>query len=144
MSVSVHEAGSGVEFFSDATIQDPYPYYARMRQRGPVQEVAGSGFYAVCSWDAVNEVIGRPDDFSSNLTATMTYTPENGVGAFEMEGSAVHPMFSRLRTTRFTPSIGRCSCPNSQPNEFEQLSDSSLIRLPASGVTAEPTGGSSG
>ncbi|WP_333890267.1 cytochrome P450 [Mycolicibacterium gadium] len=86
MSVSVHEAGSGVEFFSDATIQDPYPYYARMRQRGPVQEVAGSGFYAVCSWDAVNEVIGRPDDFSSNLTATMTYTPENGVGAFEMEG----------------------------------------------------------
>ncbi|AEV70742.1 cytochrome P450 [Mycolicibacterium rhodesiae NBB3] len=86
MSVSVHAAGSGVEFFSDATIQDPYPYYARMRERGPVQEVAGSGFYAVCSWDAINEVIARPDDFSSNLTATMTYTPENGVGAFEMEG----------------------------------------------------------
>jgi len=86
MSVSVHAAGSGVEFFSDATIQDPYPYYARMRGRGPVQQVADSGFYAVCSWEAVNEVIGRPDDFSSNLTATMTYTPENGVGAFEMEG----------------------------------------------------------
>jgi cytochrome P450 len=57
-----------------------------MREQGPVHEVAGSGFYSVCSWDAVNEVIGRPEDFSSNLTATMTYTPENGVGAFEMEG----------------------------------------------------------
>lgn len=77
---------SGVEFFSDTTIQDPYPYYARMRERGPVQQVAGSGFYAVYGWEAINEVIGRPDDFSSNLTATMTYTPENGVGAFEMEG----------------------------------------------------------
>lgn len=29
-------------------------------------------FYAVCGWDAVYEAIGRPEDFSSNLTATMT------------------------------------------------------------------------
>ncbi|HET9395196.1 MAG TPA: cytochrome P450, partial [Nitrospiraceae bacterium] len=84
--MSVHAAGSGVEFFDDATIQNPYPYYARMREHGPIHEIDRSGFYAVCSWEAINEVIGRPDDFSSNLTATMTYTPENGVGAFEMEG----------------------------------------------------------
>ena len=41
------------------------------------------GFYAVCSWDAVNEVIARPEDFSSNLTATMTYQ-DGKVGAFPM------------------------------------------------------------
>jgi cytochrome P450 len=82
MSVSVDPD----EFFSNATIQDPYPYYARIREHGPVHEVAGSDFYVVCSWDAIDEVIRRPEDFSSNLTATMTYTRENGVGAFEMEG----------------------------------------------------------
>ncbi len=44
---------------------------------------ANPGFYGVCSWDAVNEVIARPEDFSSNLTATMTYQDGN-VGAFVM------------------------------------------------------------
>ena len=41
------------------------------------------GFYAVCSWDAVNDVIARPQDFSSNLTATMTYQ-DGKVRAFPM------------------------------------------------------------
>ena len=50
---------------------------------GPVHQVGDSGFYAVCSWDAVNDAIARPEDFSSNLTATMTYQDGN-VGAFVM------------------------------------------------------------
>ena len=68
----------GIALFDDQFIQDPYPLYARMHASGPVHPIGDSGFHAVCTWDAVNEAVGRPEDFSSNLTATMTY--ENGTG----------------------------------------------------------------
>lgn len=74
-----------VEFFGEGAIQDPYPLYARLRARGPVHEVADSGFHVVCGWDAVDEVINRPEDFSSNLTAVMTYAGGRVV-PFEMDG----------------------------------------------------------
>ncbi|MGV0646460.1 cytochrome P450 [Mycolicibacterium sp. XJ2546] len=76
----------GIALFDDEYIQDPYPLYRRMLDTAPVHRIGESGFYAVCSWAAVNEAIARPEDFSSNLTATMTYQPGGVVGAFEMEG----------------------------------------------------------
>lgn len=76
----------GIELFDDECIQDPYPLYRRMLDAAPVHQIGNSGFYAVCRWDAVNDAIARPEDFSSNLTATMTYQPGGEVGAFEMEG----------------------------------------------------------
>ena len=57
--------------------------YERMLADGPVHAVGESGFYAVCGWDAVNDVVARPEDFSSNLTATMTYQGGR-VSAFPM------------------------------------------------------------
>ncbi|WAC94108.1 cytochrome P450 [Mycobacterium sp. Aquia_213] len=71
--------------FSAAALQDPYPLYARMRAAGPVHRIDDSEFYAVCGWDAIHEVIGRPEVFSSNLTAAMTYTAEGAVRALEMD-----------------------------------------------------------
>lgn len=72
-----------IEFFGMDAIQDPYPLYDRLRAAGPVHRVGDSGFYAVCTWDAINDVVGRSDDFSSNLTATMTYC-DGRVAPFEM------------------------------------------------------------
>jgi cytochrome P450 len=71
--MTVLDGAIGLELFSDEAIQDPYPLYARMHETGPVHPIGDSGFYAVSGWDAVNDVIARPEDFSSNLTATMTY-----------------------------------------------------------------------
>ena len=81
-----HNGQLGIEFFDDECIQDPYPLYRRMLDTAPVHQIGNSAFYAVCSWDALNDAIARPEDFSSNLTATMTYQPGGEVGAFEMEG----------------------------------------------------------
>lgn len=67
-------------------IQNPYPVYARLQAAGPVHRIGDSDFYAVCRWDAVNEAVTRTDVFSSNLTATITYTPDRGLAAFPMEG----------------------------------------------------------
>ena len=75
-----------VAFFGGDAIQDPYPLYDRLRADGPVHRVGDSGFYLVCSWAAINDAINRPEDFSSNLTATMMFTAEGTVVPFEMDG----------------------------------------------------------
>ncbi|MGZ8746055.1 MAG: cytochrome P450 [Mycobacterium sp.] len=79
----VRDEQLGIALFDDEFIQDPYPLYERMLAAGPVHPIADSGFHAVCTWDAVNEAIARPEDFSSNLTATMTYQ-DGQVGSFPM------------------------------------------------------------
>ncbi|MFG1929181.1 cytochrome P450 [Mycobacterium sp. NPDC048908] len=63
-----------------------YPLYDRLRAEGPVHRVGDSGFYVVCDWAAINDVVNRPEDFSSNLTAVMMFTPEGRVVPFELDG----------------------------------------------------------
>ena len=75
-----------LEFFGVDALQDPYPLYDRLRAEGPVHQIGDSGFYVVCDWAAINDTVNRPEDFSSNLTATMTLTAEGTVGPFEMDG----------------------------------------------------------
>ncbi|MDT5095172.1 MAG: cytochrome family [Mycobacterium sp.] len=81
-----------IEFFGTPAIQDPYPLYERLRVEGAVHRIADSGFYVVCTFQAINEVINRPEDFSANLTATMTYSADSGVTPFEMNplGATTH------------------------------------------------------
>lgn len=81
-------------FFDAAALQDPYPTYRQMRAEAPVQRVGASDFYAVCGWDAVNEALNRPDDFSANLTATMVYHADGSVAPFAMAplGDASHAL----------------------------------------------------
>lgn len=78
------EGALGIALLDDQCIQDPHPLYERMHSAGHVHRIGDSQFYAVSSWDAVNEAVARCDDFSSNLTATMMYQPEGTVTAFEM------------------------------------------------------------
>jgi cytochrome P450 len=75
-----------LEFFGVEALQDPYPLYDRLRAEGPVHRVGESGFYLVCDWAAINDAISRPEDFSANLTATMTFTADGTVVPFEMDG----------------------------------------------------------
>lgn len=75
-----------LEFFGDQSMQDPYPLYDRLREGGPLHRVGDSEFYVVARWDAVEEVIARTEDFSSNLTATMVYRPDGTVTSFDMDG----------------------------------------------------------
>ena len=74
------------EFFGAAAVQDPYPLYARLRDEGGVHRVGDSGYYLISSWDAVTEAANRPEDFSSNLTAPITYSPQRGVVPLPMDG----------------------------------------------------------
>jgi cytochrome P450 len=73
-----------IELFDFDAIQNPYPLYERMRTVAPVHRVGDSGFFAACTWAAVHEAVARTEDFSSNLVATMRYTPEGTVVPFPM------------------------------------------------------------
>jgi cytochrome P450 family 144 len=79
----VRDGRLGLDLFDDRFVQDPYPLYERMLADGPVHRIGDSGFHVVCRWDAVNEVVARPQDFSSNLTATMTFQ-DGKVGEFPL------------------------------------------------------------
>jgi len=48
-------------------INDPYPFYRRLRAEAPVWEVPGTGLFTVSTFALVSEVTGRVEDFSSNL-----------------------------------------------------------------------------
>ena len=74
------------EFFSESAVQDPYPLYRRLREDGGVHRVGDSGYYLASSWAAVSEAVNRPSDFSSNLTAPITYAPGRGVAPLPMDG----------------------------------------------------------
>ena len=67
-------------------LDDPYPFYATLRETDPVHRVGESNFYLVSTWDLVNEAVMRPRDFSSNLTASMVVDPDGGVSEFAMAG----------------------------------------------------------
>jgi len=67
-------------------LDDPYPFYAQLRETDPVHRVDDSNFYLVSTWQLVNEAVMRPHDFSSNLTASMVLDPEGGVSEFTMAG----------------------------------------------------------
>lgn len=74
------------DLFDPACLQDPYPLYERMRADAPVQRVGDSPFFAVTAFDTVLEATARPQDFSSNLTATMWHQPDGTVAGFAMDG----------------------------------------------------------
>jgi cytochrome P450 family 144 len=96
-----------LEFFGEQSLQDPYPLYDRLRDAGPLHRVGDSAFYVVPRWDAVEEVIARVEDFSSNLTATMVYQPNGAVTSFDMSRSADRRTYWPPLTTqrmRFTAS----------------------------------------
>jgi hypothetical protein len=83
-----------IQLLGVEALQDPYPLYERMLAEAPVHRVSDSGFYAVCGWDAVQEAVGRVDDFSSNLTATMVFHEDGTVTPFDMApaGGAAHAL----------------------------------------------------
>jgi cytochrome P450 len=58
------------EFFSPEVLENPYAFYRRLRGVSPVLEAAdghGNNVFLVLSYEAVREVLHRPDDLSSRL-----------------------------------------------------------------------------
>ena len=51
--------------FDPAVIEEPYEYYAELRELDPVHEVPGTGTYLVSRLSLIQEVIADPATYSS-------------------------------------------------------------------------------
>ncbi len=80
------------EFFGAAAIQDPYPFYNRLREAGPVHRVGDSGFYLVCDWAAITEVAVGFLAANPELQGRLREHPEL-MGVFVEETLRMEPPF---------------------------------------------------
>lgn len=73
-------------------LDDPYPELLALTRTAPVSRVGDSPFYLVTGWDAIAEAVARPEDFSSNLTATMVWKEDGKVEEYPIAelGSPIH------------------------------------------------------
>jgi cytochrome P450 len=65
-------------------VDDPYPFYARLRETAPVWQVPGTRTFFVAPWELVAEAVARVDDFSSNLTAVLIAGDDGDATEFDM------------------------------------------------------------
>jgi cytochrome P450 len=48
-------------------VDDPYPFYRRLRAEAPVWEIPGTGLFTVATFELLAEATARVEDFSSNI-----------------------------------------------------------------------------
>ena len=65
------------ELLERAVIEDPHPFFARLRDEHPLSRVGETGVHLVANWHGILEVLDREDDFSANLTGVLI-RDENG------------------------------------------------------------------
>ena len=70
----------GTRLLDPSVIDDPYPFYAQLRERAPVWHVPATDVFIVSSFALLTEAAARVDDFSSNMRALL-YKDESGLPA---------------------------------------------------------------
>ncbi len=95
-------------------IDDPYPFYGRLRAEAPVWAVGDSGVFTVATFDLVAEATARIEDFSSNLTCLL-YRDDAGLpcrlpfgdAMFQALATADPPAHTLHRSTVFPELVAR-------------------------------------
>jgi cytochrome P450 len=59
-------------------LEDPYPFYARLRQEAPFWRVPGTRVFVASSYAVIDEITARTDDFS-NVVRSLLYRGDDGV-----------------------------------------------------------------
>ena len=73
-----------LELMSERAIENPHEIYARLRSERPLSRVAESGVHIVATWALIDEVLGREEDFSANLTGVLFRGEGDEPSAFEL------------------------------------------------------------
>ena len=63
--------GSLDDFFDRPAIEHPNRLYEVLRSESPVARVGDTGVHLVATWDLIDEVLQRENDFSANLTGVL-------------------------------------------------------------------------
>jgi cytochrome P450 len=73
-----------------AVLQDPYDFYATLREQAPVWRVPGTDVVVISSFALLLEAVTRPEDFSSTMTCLL-YRDSDGLPARLAFGDAATP-----------------------------------------------------
>jgi cytochrome P450 family 144 len=69
---------AGTLLLDPSVIENPYPFYRRLREEAPVWRVPGTDIFVVTSFDLLVEAAGRVEDFSSNMNFLL-YRDDRGL-----------------------------------------------------------------
>ncbi|MEP5567589.1 MAG: cytochrome P450 [Halioglobus sp.] len=76
------------EILSSEAIADPQHLYSRLRQQTPLARIDESGFHTVANWSLIEEVLGREQDFSANLTGVLYRGADGQPDCFALPSSS--------------------------------------------------------
>src|SRR6202161_4149197 len=74
----MNQAIPGELLLDPQVLDDPYPFYRRLREEAPVWEVPGTEVFTVSTFELLVEAAGRVEDFSSNMKCLL-YRDEVGL-----------------------------------------------------------------
>lgn len=93
------EALERIDATSPENLQNPYPYYDRLRKEAPVFRDPKTGIISVSTYDLVLEVNKKPKVFSSDFSALLS---SGGSGSFDPEEEAILAKGLERRDTLLT------------------------------------------
>lgn len=93
------EALERIDATSPENLQNPYPYYDRLRKEAPVFRDPKTGIVSVSTYDLVLEVNKKPKIFSSDFSALLN---SGGSGSFDPEEEAILAKGLERRDTLLT------------------------------------------
>jgi cytochrome P450 len=70
--------------FGLGVIEDPHPFFARLRRERPISRVGDTGVHLVSSWDLIDEALQREADFSANLTGVLVRGEDGKPSIFDL------------------------------------------------------------
>ena len=72
------------DFLDPEIVDDPYPFYAALRENAPVYQVPGTDVFLVSTRQLIEEALEREDDFSANLTGTLMTGADGKATIFDL------------------------------------------------------------
>ncbi len=93
------EALERIDATSPENLQNPYPYYDRLRREAPVFRDPKTGIVSVSTYDLVLEVNKKPKIFSSDFAALLS---SGGTGSLDPEEAAILAQGLERRDTMLT------------------------------------------
>jgi cytochrome P450 family 144 len=105
---------SGTLLLDPTVIDDPQPFYRRLRAEAPVWEIPGTGVFTVSTFELIAEATARVEDFSSNMRCLL-YRDDAGLpcrlpfgdAGVQALATADPPMHALHRSTVFPELVAR-------------------------------------
>ena len=110
-----YSSNDPAELLDASVIDDPHPFFARVRSENPVSRVGETGVHMVSSWDRILEVLDREEDFSAHITGVLVRDAQGQPSIFDLpanDGTQViatadepeHAVHRKLAKPRFAGS----------------------------------------